>query len=76
MTPDREAGEGLTLAQVSAELDGLAERRLYHHPSPEELARWEELTGLEERLLERRPEAPESQSGRRNPRCGSSAGGR
>jgi hypothetical protein len=68
MSPERREAEDLTLTEVRAELDELAERRLYHHPTREDLSRWEELTTLEEALLERRREVVESPADRQDGR--------
>lgn len=45
-----------TLAKVRIELDKLAEQRLTSAPSAQELARWQELVTIEERLLARQRE--------------------
>jgi hypothetical protein len=68
MGPERREAEELTLPQIRAELDELAERRLYHHPTREDLSRWEELTTLEEAMLARRREVVESPADRRDGR--------
>jgi hypothetical protein len=57
---DHRDSRGFTLAKIRAELDQLAERRLYSPPTPEERRRWEELTTLELALLGR--ESPDGNS--------------
>ena len=52
---ERSDSQGFTLAKIRAELDQLAERRLYSPPTAEERRRWEELTALELTLLRREP---------------------
>ncbi len=56
MDPNQVDEQGLTLAKVRSELDELAERRLYHPPTAQEAARWQELVTIEEQLLKRRRE--------------------
>ena len=54
---ERRDSRSFTLAKIRAELDQLAERRLYSTPTPEERRRWEELTDIELTLLASDPPA-------------------
>ena len=52
---ERSDSRSFTLAKIRAELDQLAERRLYSPPTADERRRWDELTALELTLLRREP---------------------
>jgi hypothetical protein len=52
---ERSDSRSFTLAKIRAELDQLAERRLYSPPTSEERRRWDELTALELTLIRREP---------------------
>ena len=60
---ERSDSRSFTLAKIRAELDQLAERRLYSPPTVEERRRWEELTAIELALLAPDPQTPGEHSG-------------
>jgi hypothetical protein len=60
---ERSDSRSFTLAKIRAELDQLAERRLYSAPTAEERRRWEELTEIELALLVQDPPPSAERSG-------------